>query len=182
MRQVVASSLRNALASGRSLDVNDHDELSRRLWLLREQLEQLVCALDIQQLVLANNRLRWLPMVSENVEALVGDIRTSEAERVVLSRRVARTLGLDDNATLVEMAEAAGEPNAAVWRRHRLHLISLHAEIDDIASSNRELGNRWAAATQEVLVSLGGDAVDTYDPNGGTQPLTPASRRFDRTA
>jgi FlgN protein len=176
------SSLRKIHPCGQSLDVNDHDELSRRLWLLREQLEQLVGALDIQQLVLANNRLRWLPMVSENVETLVSDIRTSEAERVLLSRRVARSLGLGDDATLVELADAVGDPSAAVWRRHRLHLIALHAEIDDIASSNRELGTRWAAATQEVLISLGGDAVDTYDPSGGTQPLTPTSPRFDRTA
>jgi hypothetical protein len=177
-----SSSLRIGSGDGQSGDVNDHDELSRRLWLLREQLEQLVGALDIQQLVLSNNRLRWLPMVSENVESLVSDIRSSEAERVMLSRRVARSLGLSDDATLVELADAVGEPNAAVWRRHRLHLISLHAEIDDIASSNRELGTRWAAATQEVLVSLGGDTVDTYDPSGVTQRLTPTSRRFDRTA
>lgn len=162
--------------------MNDHNELSRRLWLLREQLEQLLCALDIQQLVLANNRLRWLPMVSENVEALVADIRASEADRVMLSQRVARTLGLAENATLAELADAVGEPSGTIWRRHRLHLVSLHAEIDEISSSNRELGSRWAAATQDALVSLGGDAVDTYDPTGGSQPLAPASRRFDRTA
>lgn len=162
--------------------MNEHDELSRRLWLLREQLEQLVCALDIQQLVLSNNRLRWLPMVAENVELLVDEIRSSEAERVALSRRVARALGLAEDATLVDLAETAGEPNAAIWKRHRLHLISLHAEIEDISSSTRELGAHWASATRDVLMSLGGDALDTYDPKGGTQPLTPTSRSFDRTA
>jgi hypothetical protein len=162
--------------------VTEHDELSRRLWLLREQLEQLVCALDIQQLVLSNNRLRWLRIVSENVERLVNEIRSSEAERVALSRSVARSFGLADDATLLELTHATGEPNAAIWRRHRVHLISLHAEIDSIASSNRELGSQWAAATNDALVSLGGDAADTYDPSGGPDPLTPTSRRFDRTA
>lgn len=162
--------------------MNDHDELSRRLWLLREQLEQLVCALDIQQLVMSNNRLRWLPRVTENVEHLADDIRSSEAERVALSRRVARSFGLEEDATLVDLADAVGEPSAAVWRRHRLHLISLHAEIDEISSSNRELGTRWASTTQEALRALGGEVLDTYDPNGSTQALTPTSRRFDWTA
>lgn len=161
--------------------MNDFDELSRRLWLLREQLEHLVCALDIQQLVLSNNRLRWLPMVSENVEQLVEDIRACDAERVDLSRRVARTLGLDDDAALAELAAAADEPFATTWRRHRLQLIALHAEIDELAAANNEIGRRGAAATRELLSSLNGGGIDTYDPSGSTQPLTPTSSVFDRT-
>lgn len=167
----------------RTISAVDHfDELSRRLWLLREQLEHLVCALDIQQLVLSNNRLRWLPMVSENVEHLVDDIRASDAERVELSRRAARLLGLHDDASLAELAGAADEPFATTWRRHRLQLIALHAEIDELAAANNEIGRRGAAATKEMLSSLDGGGIDTYDPNGSTQPLTPASSVFDRTA
>ncbi len=161
----------------------DHlDELSRRLWLLREQLEQLVCALDIQQLVLANNRLRWLPMVSQNVEQLVDDITASEAERVGVSAQVARTLGLPDDAPLVDLAGAASEPHASAWRKHRLQLIALHGEIDELSHANNEIGRRGVAATHEILSTLDGDGgVNTYDPSGGTQTLTPASRVFDRT-
>ncbi len=158
------------------------DELSRRLWLLREQLEHLVCALDIQQLVLSNNRLRWLPMVTENVEHLVEDIRASDVERIALSRRVARTLNLADDAPLAELAAAANEPHASAWRRHRLQLIALHAEIDELATANSEIGLRGAATTKELLAALEGGGVETYDPSGGTQTLTPASRMFDRTA
>ena len=92
--------------------MDDRDELSRRLWLLREQMEQLVCALDIQQLVLANDRLRWLPMVTENVEHLVDDIRESEAQRADVSKRVARLLGLDEQATLNDLVRTVDEPYA----------------------------------------------------------------------
>jgi hypothetical protein len=162
--------------------VDDRDELSRRLWLLREQMEQLVCALDIQQLVLANDRLRWLPMVTENVELLVNDIRTADAERVASSRRVARRLALDEEATLTELATIVGEPYGSVWRQHRLHLIALRAEVEEITSSSRELGRRGMATTRDILSSLTGDKHDTYDPRGSTKPLMPASRRFDRTA
>lgn len=162
--------------------MDDRDLLSRQLWLLREQLEQLLCALDIQQLVLANNRLRWLPMVSENVEHLVDEIRTSDGERVAVSRRVARRFGLPEDATLSELAAAAGEPYTGVWRQNRLHLVSLQAEIDEIAGANHELGRRGAATTREILVALNGDTLDTYDPRGSTRPLAPAAHRFDRTA
>jgi hypothetical protein len=163
--------------------VDDRDELSRRLWLLRDQMEQLVCALDIQQLVLANNRLRWLPMVTENVEHLVDDIRLSEAERVVVSRRIARELGLSEDASLNELASAAGEPYAMAWKQHRLHLISLQAEVEEISSMSRDLGRRGLNATREVMTSIGGERTTTYDPSGGSHPLqTSTSRRFEWTA
>ncbi|WP_420452478.1 flagellar export chaperone FlgN [Ilumatobacter sp.] len=163
--------------------MDELDELSRRLWLLQEQMEQLVCALDIQGLVMAHDRLRWLPTVTENVELLVDDIRTSEAERVPHTTRAARKLGLDERATLAEMAEAAGEPYRTAWRRHRLNLVALNEEIDQITASNRELGRRGAAAAQEILAAVGAPApIDTYDPSGSTEQLAPASRRFDRTA
>lgn len=163
--------------------VDDRDELSRRLWLLREQMEQLVCALDIQQLVLANDRLRWLPMVTENVEHLVDDIRESEAERAAISQRVARQLGLEERATLNDLVRAVDEPYAGAWRQHRLHLLGLQAEVEDITSMNRELGRRGMTFTRDAVTTLTGDAHDaTYDPRGASRPLSSASRRFDATA
>ena len=164
------------------VEVDDRNELSRRLWLLREQLEQLVCALDIQQLVLTNNRLRWLPMVTEDVEQLVDEIRASEAERTMLSANIAVDLGLSEDATLADLVDAVGEPYQAVWRRHRLSLLSLRAEIDNISSTNRSVGLRGLAANREALTALGGDALDTYDLSGGSAPLTTMSSNFDRTA
>lgn len=161
--------------------MDDRDQLSGELWLLREQLEQLVCALDIQQLVLANNRLRWLPMVSENVEHLVDDIRSSDERRVAVSRRVARRLGLAGDAPLSELAAAAGEPYSSTWRQHRLHLVALQAEVEEMAGANQDLGRRGAAATREIMISLNGDVLDTYDPTGGARPLAPTTHRFDRT-
>ena len=163
--------------------MDDRDELSRRLWLLREQMEQLVCALDIQQLVLANDRLRWLPMVTENVEHLVEDIRESEAARAEVSVRVARQLGLDERATLNDLVRAVDEPYAGVWRQHRLHLLGLQAEVEEITNANRELGRRGMMATREAVSALTGETHDTtYGPRGVSRPLTTASRRFDRTA
>ena len=162
--------------------MNDRDELSRRLWLLRNQMEQLACALEIQQLVLANNRLRWLPMVSENVEQIVADIREAEADRSAATHRVARSLGLPTEASLLELAQAAGEPHGPLWQQTRLHLISLQAEIDQFSSENHELTRRGLASTNMVIGHLAGERHDTYDPEGASARLAPAGSRFDRTA
>lgn len=164
--------------------MNDRDELSRRLWLLREQMEQLVCALDIQQLVLANNRLRWLPMVSESVEHIVEDIRKAEVDRIVVSRRVARGLGLSEDASLAELAQTVGEPHDNMWRRSRLQLLALQAEIDEAAKENHELTRRGLAGTGDVIRNLHGqdEVLDTYDPHGDAERLAPTSSHFDRTA
>lgn len=167
--------------------MDDREELSRRLWLLRQELEQLLCALEIQQLVLANDKLRWLPMVSENVEHLVDDIRRSEAERVVVARRLGTELGLADDATLGELADAAGEPYTGMWRQHRLHLLALHAEIDAATHANHDISRRGLASSREILESLAGNETSTYDASASGRPATPRPTRsttslFDRSA
>lgn len=162
--------------------MDDRDDLSRRLWLLREQMEQLVCALDIQQLVLTNDRLRWLPMVSENVDHIVDDISRAEAERILVARRVAATLGLDDDATLTALIDDVGEPYSDVWRQCRLHLMALQVEANELTQENHELTRRGLNSASEVLRNLSGDLHDTYDPSGASSRLAVASTRFDRTA
>ncbi|MEM1334046.1 MAG: flagellar export chaperone FlgN [Actinomycetota bacterium] len=159
------------------------DDLTRRLLLLHDQMEQLVCALDIQQLVLVNNRLRWLPAVSENVELLVDEITNSERERLPVARTAAVQLGASPDATLAELADAAGEPYRSGWRRIRLQLLALHQEVDQITATNRDLGQHGAAAAGEVLSTLGATETPTsYSATGRSEPVTPNSHRFDRTA
>lgn len=164
------------------MPVDDRDDLSRRLWLLREQMEQLVCALDIQQLVLTNDRLRWLPMVSENVDHIVDDITAAEAERILVSRRVASSLGLSDDASLSQLIDNVGEPYSSVWRQCRLHLVALQVEANELTHENHELTRRGLNAAADMLRTLSGDLHDTYDPSGGTARLSLSSARFDRTA
>ena len=160
-----------------------YDELTRRLLLLHDQMEQLVCALDIQQLVLANNRLRWLPAVTENVEVLVDEIKISEMERLPIAREAAAALRLDGDQTLAQLADAVGEPFRTPWRRIRLQLVALHQEIEQITASSAQLGRHGAMATSEVITTLGGaDAMPAYSATGRTEPVRPATHRFDRTA
>ena len=161
--------------------MDDRDDLSSRLWLLRQQMEQLVCALDIQQLVLTNDRLRWLPMVTENVEQIVVDIRESEVARIAVSRRIAASLGLGAEASLTELIADVGEPYTSIWRQHRLHLLSLQTEIEDLSQANNEFSRRGNITARDLIGALTGDVLETYDPSGETRPFAPAASRFDRT-
>ena len=159
------------------------DQLTRRLLLLHEQMEQLVCALDIQQLVLTNNRLRWLPAVTENVEVLVDEIQQSEAERAPIARAAASMLGVSADSSLAELSEAAGEPYRSGWRRTRLQLVSFQQEIELITATNRDLGQHGVAAANDVIAGLGdGPEPTSYSATGRSEPVRPASHRFNRTA
>lgn len=182
-RQEDRASVRDRFRAGRSAHVDVLDDLTRRLLLLHDQMEQLVCALDIQQLVLVNNRLRWLPAVTENVEMLVEEIRTSEVERLPVARSAAVTMGASPDATLAELADAAGEPYRSSWRRIRLQLLALHQEIDQITATNRDLGRHGAAAAGDVVTTLGVTETPThYSATGRSEPVTTPTHRFDRTA
>ncbi len=159
------------------------DDLTRRLLLLHDQMEQLVCALDIQQLVIANHRLRWLPAVTENVEMLVEEIRASEAERVPIAQAAAAQLNAPRAATLAELADAAGEPYRSSWRRTRLELIALHQEIELVSAANQELGRQGANTANDIVATLGGqDQPTSYSATGRSEPVRPMAHRFDRTA
>lgn len=161
--------------------MDDRDELSRRLWTLREMMSQLLFALEVQQLILMNDRLRWLPMITDTVENVVDQIRIAEAERIVVSHRVARSYGLDPDASLAELAQVAPEPHGEIWRQSRLHLLAIQAEIDEFSQENQRLNRRGMGATNAVVRHLDGDGTATYDPQGVAARLSPTTSRFDRT-
>lgn len=161
--------------------MDDRDELSRRLWTLREMMSQLLFALEMQQLILANDRMRWLPLITETIENVVDQIRLAEAERIVISHRVARAHGLRDDASLAELAQVAPEPHGEIWRQSRLHLLAIQAEIDEFSKENQTLNRRGMGATNAVVRHLDGETAASYDPHGAATRLSPSTSRFDRT-
>lgn len=161
--------------------MDDRDELSRRLWTLREMMSQLLFALEVQQLILTNDRLRWLPMITDTVENVVDMIRVAEAERIVVSQRVARSYGLTEDASLAELAHVAPDPHGEIWRQSRIHLLAIQAEIDEFTKENQTLNRRGMGATSAVVRQLDGESSATYDPHGAVARLGPSTSRFDRT-
>ncbi len=174
--------MRDGRARGLFANVDDRDELSRRLWTLREMMSQLLFVLEVQQLILTNDRLRWLPTITETVENVVDLIRQAEAERILVSQRVARGCGLRDDASLAELAQVAPEPYGEIWRQNRLHLVAIQEEIDELSRENQTLNRRGMGSAGAVARHLEGESSATYDPDGAAARLAPAASRFDRTA
>src|SRR5690606_23485872 len=88
---------RTALLAGVPADCEEVENLSLVLWRERELLETLQCCLEQEQLVLTNDRTRWLARVAREVEEVLTELRETELLRSVAADAVARSHGLPSN-------------------------------------------------------------------------------------
>ena len=163
------------------LVVEPAEDLSHQLWTMRELLEQLVYKLEVQGLLLAAGRARWVPYVTAEIEAIIEAISEVETSRAAASVRLARQHGRAAHSSLAELLDHAEAPWAALLGQHRLHLLSLQAEIEEISQTNHEMARRGLMQSREIIASLGEQSVDVYDPRGLTTSLSVSSLRLDRT-
>jgi hypothetical protein len=161
--------------------VEPAEDLSHQLWTMRELLEQLVYKLEVQGLLLASGRARWVPYVTAEIEAIIEAINEVETTRSAASARLARQQGRPGVSSLAELLEYVDAPWASLLGQHRLHLLSLQAEIEEISHTNHDLARRGLMQSREIIASLGEQTVDVYDPRGLTTSLSVASLRLDRT-
>lgn len=158
------------------------EDLSHQLWTMRELLEQLVFKLEVQGLLLASNRVRWMPFIAVEIEGVIDAITEVDRSRATASLRVTAARGLPAATSLAQIIERLGDPWAVLLGQHRLHLLSLQAEVEELSRSNHELARRGVSRTREVLVALGESGVDVYDPHGFATSLSPTpALRLDRT-
>lgn len=160
--------------------VNAVEDLSHQLWTMRELLEQLVYKLEVQRLMLAAGRSRWLPFVESEIEAVVAAITEVELAREHAAGRVAIDLGLPSTTRLDDLVDRLDDGWNEIMRAHRLHLLSLYGQVEDATNDNRELAARGLSRTREVIASLTEDDVDVYDPAGEPATLNLAAQRLDR--
>ena len=157
------------------------EDLSHQLWTLRELLEQLVFKLEVQMLLLSAGRARWIPFASAEVEAIIEAIAEVEIAREAATRRVTGQRSLPPTTSLSDLGAHLGAPWGPVLQQHRLHLLSLQAEVEDLSRSNHDLARHGMARTREVIAALGGPELDVYNPSGQPTPLSVNAVRLDRT-
>jgi hypothetical protein len=157
-------------------------DVSNLLWRERQLLELLVFKLEEEQLLLVNDRTRWLGHAAREIEQVLEEIKVAELARAVEVDALAESLGLDINASLRELAEMAPSPWGHIFRDHRQAFLSLTGEIVEMADTNRELIAKGQRAVQETLAWLGEQQVETYSPAGTTTnaPVT-TSRLLDQS-
>src|SRR5262245_58692810 len=95
------------------------ERLSLVLWRERELLDMLQFKLEVEQLVLASGRSRWLMRAAREVEAVLETIRETEVLRAVAADEAAASIGMTSNPSLSALAEAAGEPWSTILAEHR---------------------------------------------------------------
>jgi hypothetical protein len=148
------------------------EKLSLVLWRERELLEELHYRLEVEQLVLASGRSRWLAHATRDIDALLTTIRETEMLRAVAADEAAAASGMSSNPSLASLAEAAGEPWTTILTEHREAFVSLTNDIGTLADSNRHLISAGYRSARETLMSLG-ESVDGYAADGSAtaEPL-----------
>lgn len=126
-------------------------ELAAVLWQERELLEDQLFAVLQQQHVLAEGQTRWLGRADAALAAATRAVQTHEVFRAMEVETVVSLLGLPATASLLEIAEASGEPWLTVLGEHRDALRVLAAEIDEATERNEALLAAGERATRESL-------------------------------
>lgn len=156
------------------------ERLSLVLWRERDLLDELHYRLEVEQLVLATGRSRWLANAARDIDALLSTIRETEVLRAVASDEAAAAVGMASNPSLAALAEAAAEPWSTILADHRTAFVSVTAEIATLADSNRHLVSAGYRSARETLLSLGG-ASDGYAADGTATAEPLRNRLVDRS-
>jgi hypothetical protein len=153
-------------------------DLSSILWREREMLELLLFKLEEEQLILANNRTRWLAHATREVELVLDQIRRTEVVRAVEVEAIASQLGLGSDASLTDLADSSPAPWNDLLREHRRAFLTLAAEVSTLAQANRDLLTAGQRAVREAMLAVVG-SVETYGRRGQSVAAAPRVRLFD---
>ena len=153
------------------------EKLSEILWRERELLDTLLFKLEIEQMVLASGRTRWLMRAAREVESTLGTIRETEILRAVAADSVAASIGLAHNPSLRVLAEAAEEPWSGILADHHEAFVTLTREIGALAETNRDLITAGYRSARETLLSLDG-GPEGYGADGSAVQVSDHRQRL----
>ncbi|WP_235537181.1 flagellar export chaperone FlgN [Nocardioides sp. Soil805] len=156
------------------------ERLSLVLWRERELLDELHYKLEVEQLVLASGRSRWLAAAARDIDALLATIRQTDVLRAVASDEAAAATGMSSNPSLAALAEAADEPWSTILAEHRAAFVAATAEISALADSNRHLISAGYRSARETLLSMG-ESTDGYTAEGAATAEPLRNRLVDRS-
>lgn len=157
------------------------DKLSQVLWRERELLEQLAYRLEVERLVLASGRAKWLVNATRDIESTVDELRETELLRAIAADELAERLRLAPNPSLLTLADAVDEPWRGILLDHRDTLVGIAREIAELSESTHGLLTAGYRSAQETLLAFGGSSVEGYTPAGVAVAEVPRHRLIDRS-
>ena len=157
------------------------DNLSQVLWRERELLETLAFKLEVERLVLAAGRARWLVNVTREIEVVLEELRATEVLRAAAADEVAGRHGLDPNPSLAALADAAPAPWGQILSDHREAMTELAREITETAEDARGLITAGYRSARETLLAIGDTTTASYTPSGDAVIDPAGPRLLDRS-
>lgn len=130
-------------------------EVSTILWRERQLLDQLVFKLDAQQMLVDGARDSWMVHASNELEALLEELRHVELVRAMEVDAVAVALGLRPNPSFSQLVAAAPAPFDETLSWHRLALVELAADVRERSRQNADALGRGHAAVSAMVASAG---------------------------
>lgn len=159
------------------------EELAETLWQERHLTELLLYRLVCTKLLLAADEQRYTGLALNEVEAVLGTLRSAERRRDDVIQALAVTWGLSiDDIHLSTLVERSPEPWAGIFDDHRRSFLALTAEIEATAKENRRLAASGLHRVQQTMLELtgGSDTVGTYASDGQTSTTAHAPSLLDQ--
>lgn len=156
------------------------EKLSLVLWQERELLDSLLYRLEVEQLVLASGRTTWLLRAAHEVEQTLARLRETEVLRSAAADEAGAELGLGPNPSLRALAEVSREPWSTILLDHREAFVVMTRRVAELAETNRGLITQGYRSAQETLMTLGGEAVQGYTPDGTVTTPGGVAKLVDR--
>lgn len=153
-----------------------YERVSNQLWQERKILELLVFKLEEEHLILVSGRHAWLKHATTEVEHVVDALRAAEAVRAEAVAELGEELGIGSTPSILDIAEAAGDPWSEIFIQHQEELLKILNKINSIATANREILAQNIVATTDALSLLGESPVAAYDSNAQAVSEAPSAR------
>lgn len=157
------------------------DRLSQILWRERELLETLAYKLEVERMVLASGRTRWLVNATREIESVLEDMRATEVLRATAADEAAEQLGLTPNPSLGALAESAPDPWRGILLDHRDAMVALAREIAETSEDAKGLITAGYRSARETLLAIGGTTTASYTPSGDAVVEPAQPRLVDRS-
>lgn len=142
------------------------EKLSLILWRERELLVLLSYKLEVERLVLASGRTRWLVNATREIEELLATIRETEVLRAVAADEAAAELRLPPNPSLAGLAAVAPDPWGPLLLEHRDAFVETAREIAQLSEDNHSLLTAGYRSARATLLDIVGNGPEGYTQDG----------------
>ena len=152
------------------------EALADTLWAERRVVEVLLFKLVTAKLVLEASERRFVTLAMDEVQHMLGTLRSSEVQRSAALEPVAAAWGCPpDDLTLSELANRSPSPMDAVFRDHHEAFLEMAVEIEETARTNSRLASASLTDVRSTLDALTGPPLASTYTAAGTHD-TPVAR------